>query len=66
MNNDTYNDDTLMPFGQYKGTTLEKVPAWYLLHLYEKNPQLDKRLREYIEDNMDVLEMEVENAKNNG
>ena len=64
MTNQPYNDDTLMPFGVHQGKRLEDVPAWYLLYIYDKKPNLDKRMREYIEDNMDVLQKEVNENRN--
>ena len=52
------NDDTLMPFGKYKGYKLIDVPADYLLYLYEQG-NLQEDLKEYIEDNMNVLLKEI-------
>jgi uncharacterized protein (DUF3820 family) len=63
------NDNSIMPFGKYKGTKLINVPASYLLWLYSQwteTTQLDdnqKELKEYIEDNMQVLEMELKQEK---
>jgi len=63
------NDNSIMPFGKYKGTKLINVPASYLLWLYSQwaeTTQLDdnqKELKEYIEDNMKVLEMELKQEK---
>lgn len=48
-----YDDQTIMPWGKHKGKHLKDVPAGYLLHIYEglnKGP-----LRDYIEENMDVI-----------
>ena len=51
-------DTSIMYFGKYKGRELQDVPAQYLLWLHEfGNP--DKKLRIYIEDNMDVLQKEM-------
>lgn len=47
-------DQSLMPFGKYKGKTLEDVPAKYLCWLYD-NATVGKDLRKYLEDNLDVL-----------
>ena len=52
-------DDSPMPYGKYKGHMMENVPAEYLLRLYRKN-KCDGPLKDYIEDNLDVLRMEVE------
>ena len=49
-----YKDETLITFGKYKYKALCRVPAHYLLHLYEtKYP--DDKLLEYIENNMEVI-----------
>lgn len=58
MPQEPYNDDTLMPFGKYKGEPLMDVPAAYFHWLWEQKPISDKRLQTYIEDNMDGLKME--------
>lgn len=47
-----------MPFGKYQGTEMENVPASYLIWLYDNN-KCNKEVKEYIEDNMDVLKMEI-------
>lgn len=51
-------DESLMPFGPHKGKKLANVPARYLLSLY-KQPDLDKELKFYIKDNLDVLRFEI-------
>jgi uncharacterized protein (DUF3820 family) len=51
-------DKSLMPFGKYQGTEMENVPASYLIWLYDNN-KCNKEVKEYIEDNMDVLKMEI-------
>lgn len=49
------NDESPMPYGKtYKGTKMEDVPAWHLLWWLDQDFCPDD-LREYIEDNMDVL-----------
>ncbi|MEX1120900.1 MAG: DUF3820 family protein [Balneolales bacterium] len=55
-------DKSLMPFGFYKGTKMANVPAGYLLTI-QQAPWLDKWpvVRDYIEDNKDVLEHEINN-----
>lgn len=55
-------DESLMPFGKHKGEKMEDVPATYLMWLYE-NDKCNQPVREYIEDNMDVLEKEVRENK---
>jgi uncharacterized protein (DUF3820 family) len=54
------NDETVMWFGIHKGKTLENVPADYLLALYYKN-LCGENLKEYIRENMDVLNHEIKN-----
>jgi len=54
-----YTDTTLMPFGKYKGKELQDIPASYLLWLYNEGLN-HLQLKEYIEDNMEVLEKEIE------
>lgn len=61
-NNQPLTDDSKMWFGKYEGFRLEDVPAWYLLGLYERN-KCGPRLREYIEDNMQVLKKELNEKK---
>lgn len=58
------NDDSKMPFGKYKGEKIGNIPADYLLWLYENN-KCDKSVREYIEDYMDVIKVEIKRSKNN-
>lgn len=54
-------DTDLMPFGKYKGTQMINVPAQYLLWLYET---IDAGLvKDYIENNLDVLKQEIKNEK---
>jgi uncharacterized protein (DUF3820 family) len=52
------NDESIMPFGKYKGGKLANVPAKYLLWLYDQGCN-NKELYAYIEENLDVLESEV-------
>lgn len=60
-------DDSLMPFGKYKGQKMIDVPASYLLWFYnehivggsEINMTLtNKMLKRYIVDNLEVLKIE--------
>jgi uncharacterized protein (DUF3820 family) len=53
-----------MPFGKYKGDKMANVPAGYLVWLYNEN-KCNKEVRDYIEDNLDVLKEEVK-RKNTG
>lgn len=54
---DKLNDESLMPWGKYKGDKMENVPAEYLLWLYE-NDKCSGNVKEYIIDNLNVLEKE--------
>lgn len=52
------NDDSLMPFGEFKGRKMANVPPDRLLWMYE-NMKLYGELKEYIEDNLDVIKSEI-------
>lgn len=52
-------DESLMPWGKYKSHSMENVPASYLIWLYENN-KCNNQVKEYIEDNLDFLRMEVD------
>lgn len=57
-------DDDLMPFGKFQNTKMEDVPAWYLLWLKDQKPRVgDKLVRDYIEENLDALELEQKSNK---
>lgn len=56
-------DEDLMPFGQYQGTKLKDVPASYLLFLMEREIVDKGPLKNYILDNMKVLEKEASESK---
>ena len=47
-------DQDIMPFGKYKGETMEKVPASYLLWLRDQGCW-NKEVKNYIEENLTVL-----------
>jgi uncharacterized protein (DUF3820 family) len=55
-------DTDLMPYGIHKGKEMQDVPADYLLWLYEEG-KLTEPVREYIEDNLEVLKVEIERNK---
>lgn len=57
-----YTDETIMPFGKYKGKAMANVPAIYLIWLYDEGCS-HEGVRRYIEDNMEVLRKEATNAK---
>jgi uncharacterized protein (DUF3820 family) len=50
-------DDSTMPFGKYQGEKMANVSASYLMWLYNEN-KCNKEVRDYIEDNLDVLKQE--------
>ena len=52
-------DYDLMPFGKHKGKELISVPADYLLKIY-KNGKATGKLKEYIEDYEDALNLEMQ------
>ncbi len=56
--NNMLNDDSYMLFGKYKGIKMANVPADYLLWLYDNN-KCNKDVKDYIEDNLDVLRFEI-------
>lgn len=49
-----FDDNSLMPFGKYKGYNMINVPADYLLWLWENNKCYGE-VKEYIEDNLDFI-----------
>lgn len=56
-------DDSIMPFGNYKGSKMIDVPAGYLLWLIENTPR-DKKdifsnVFEYLIECKQALEMEI-------
>jgi uncharacterized protein (DUF3820 family) len=53
------DDNSIMPFGKYKGEKLANVPPSYLLWLYE-NERAYGGLRDYIKDNLTVIKSEIE------
>lgn len=55
---DPVTDETLMTFGAHKGKKMANVPADYLIWLYE-NDKCSQKQREYIEDNLDVLNSQI-------
>lgn len=55
-------DESPMPFGKYQDRKMANVPADYLIWLYENN-KCNNDVREYIEDNLEVLRFEIKNSK---
>lgn len=52
-------DESIMPFGMFKGEKMANVPPHYLLWLFENN-RCSGDVKQYIEDNMDVIKIEIE------
>lgn len=50
-----YTDETLMPFGKFKGKKLANVDADYLMWWYRENRHQGHPLQKYIEENLEVL-----------
>ena len=57
---ETLTDKSPMPYGKHKGVEMANVPAEYLIWLYE-NDKCSDSVKEYIEDNIDILRSEVNN-----
>jgi uncharacterized protein (DUF3820 family) len=57
-----YSDDSLMPFGKFRGKSLKDVPADYLLWLYNEAKDLKVKnpdLHGYIYNAMKALKQET-------
>ena len=54
-----FNDNTLMPFGKYKGHKLANVPSEYLLYIFEQEWLNEGGLKTYIKENKETLEREA-------
>lgn len=53
MDFEKITDQSVMPFGQYKGQKLAEVPDEYLLFLYEN--ERAGRLTDYIKENLESI-----------
>lgn len=49
-----FTDESIMPFGLYKGKKMANVPAHHLLWVYDQ-PWCRGPVKQYIEDNMELL-----------
>lgn len=56
------NDNSVMPFGKYKGEKMANVPADYLLWLYENNKCYGE-IKQYIKDNLEVIRTEIKRSQ---
>lgn len=55
-------DESIMPFGKFKGQKLANVPASYLIWLFD-NDKCYGELKEYIEENLESLRHEINESK---
>ena len=53
-----YTDKTPFPYGRYSGKEMQDVPAKYLMWMYDNN-KLSQPIKEYVYENKDVLEIEL-------
>jgi uncharacterized protein (DUF3820 family) len=53
------DDNSIMPFGKYKGEKMANVPPDYLIWLYE-NGKCYGDIKQYIAENMEVLKSEID------
>lgn len=52
-------DESIMPFGKYKGEKLANIPADYLLRLLE-NGNTYGEMKDYLIENKEVFKQEIE------
>lgn len=57
-------DESLMPYGKYKGCKMANVPAQYLLFCYE-NGKCSLDVSKYVQDNYDILNEEINQVEEN-
>lgn len=66
------SDDSIMPFGMYKGKPMAEVPDSYLLGLFEKlkadngiyPDSMGDRVRQYVKENLDAIEKNAASESN--
>lgn len=62
---DKLKDTDPMPFGKYQGISMANVPAEYLIFLWDMDNfryQSGKKVKEYIKENLEVLQKEAKNG----
>jgi uncharacterized protein (DUF3820 family) len=52
------DDESLMPYGKYKGEKMANIPPDYLLWIYENN-KCTIEVQEYIQNNLDTIKAEI-------
>lgn len=57
-----FTDTSIMPYGKHQGKVMCRVPANYLLWLYD-NGRCSLLVRSYVEDNMDNLKKQIAEAE---
>jgi hypothetical protein len=55
-------DESLMPFGKYKGKKMGEIPDYYLLWLWD-NASLRDPLKAYIADNLEVIKTNIRRSQ---
>lgn len=55
-------DESLMPYGKFKGKALKDVPDYYLMFIWE-NHDLKGPLYDYISTNLNAIKENIENSK---
>lgn len=58
----TLTDDSLMPYGKYKGKKMANVPPDYLIWLYD-NGKCNEQVKRYVFSNYSVLQEEIRRRK---
>lgn len=51
-------DNSVMPYGKYKGVKIANIPADYLIWIFENN-KCTPEVAKYIGENIDVLKAEI-------
>lgn len=59
---ETFNDNSIMPFGKHRGKAMANIPAVYLLYL-NGCENIDARVKKYIINNLDALNKEASKIK---
>ena len=58
-------DNSIMPYGKYKGEKMANVPPDYFLWLYE-NDKCQNYVKNYIIENIDVIKQQIAYNKKKG